>query len=223
LARDVEPLKSDYHHGEPITLPAVARSVVVKLSQSGSAVGAWRRWLVVACAAIGLTGCGEIDYDRDPPILGAEETPMLCVDGFDNDGDGFLDCFDDGCASLATCATLENNDVTCSDGIDNDGNGFADCNDRGCFTAENVRVCGPREPEDTDERCSDGIDNDRNGFVDCNDFACSRNPEITVCGERVDENTDELCSDGISNDGDPYVDCDDFDCSDNEDVTVCDE
>lgn len=62
---------------------------------------------------------------------GPENTAARCGDGFDNDGDGFLDCADNDCrALLASCR--EDTLAACTDGLDNDADGHADCDDFDC-------------------------------------------------------------------------------------------
>lgn len=76
---------------------------------------------------------------------GEENTPALCSDGTDNDGDGNTDCnpaFPDidccgvrGCPCFGNCVgqgicagpMTENNEATCTDMLDNDGDGTIDC------------------------------------------------------------------------------------------------
>ncbi len=61
-----------------------------------------------------------------------DESPVeICNDGIDNDGDGFIDCDDDDCASEPSCVEI------CNDGIDNDGDGFIDCDDNDCDSDPN--------------------------------------------------------------------------------------
>lgn len=50
--------------------------------------------------------------------LAQENTPILCADGIDNDGDGLIDCEDNNCATL----TITNGCELCK----NDGSSFAD-------------------------------------------------------------------------------------------------
>jgi len=176
-----------------------------------------------------LLACGEIEDQVENPFHGEEDTPMLCSDSFDNDGDGFLDCYDSGCSGVYLCVAVENTDVLCDDGIDNDGDGYIDCEDRQrgsddesfCIGDPSARICGPTLPEDNDAACSDGVDNNRNGYTDCQDWDCSRDPDVTVCGESSPEDTDAACSDNEDNDRDGFIDCNDYDCQ-TEDITVCD-
>ena len=132
-----------------------------------------------------------------------------CTDGFDNDGDGLIDCDDPDCGLSLTATPLDascgNNDgqvtITASGGSgsyeysdDNStwqaSNIFTNLasgtytfyvrNDEGsCPTSVNATVT------DICEDCTDGIDNDGDGLIDCNDPDCppitSIGPDITIC------------------------------------------
>ncbi len=133
-----------------------------------------------------------------------------CFDGFDNDGDGAVDCDDFECMADIGCVggdtdTTDTKDTSdtnepppfetnCTDGIDEDEDGQTDCRDTDCAT---TAACP--QPED----CNDGKDNDKDGSVDCKDTDCTSDAS---CDR-------EICSDGIDNDGDQAVDCLDPDCS----------
>jgi len=120
----------------------------------------------VACAANDCTGelcnvditacsascCEETDTPMPPQECdpdptdggGGENTPDQCIDGNDNDMDGFTDChpiFPDhdccgvgvcgcngGCSGVGLCMQ-ENTPATCVDGMDNDGDGAIDCDE----------------------------------------------------------------------------------------------
>ena len=51
------------------------------------------------------------------------EQDVLCGDGKDNDGDGKVDCLDEGCSGFEACISDENTEDACKDGIDNDNDG----------------------------------------------------------------------------------------------------
>ncbi len=71
----------------------------------------------------------------------------LCMDGIDNDGDGYTDYPEDpGCSSKQDRSELNEN-IECDDGIDNDGDGVVDSNDGGCS--------GPGDNDETN--CGDGV------------------------------------------------------------------
>lgn len=70
-----------------------------------------------------------------------------CNDGYDNDGDGFIDYpADPGCTSTSDTSEVNSDsgsDPACSDGIDNDGDGYIDYgSDPGCS--------GPSDNDETD-------------------------------------------------------------------------
>jgi len=68
--------------------------------------------------------------DEDPDPF---NPPPACSDGLDNDGDGFVDLADPGCAA----ANGKKEDPECNDGVDNDGDGAIDLADTLCPTASN--------------------------------------------------------------------------------------
>ena len=125
-----------------------------------------------------------------------ENTINLCWDGFDNDGDGLVDCADPDCAEIITC--LENTLIACNDLVDNDGDGLVDCFDPDCFQ---FNVCAERG-----EACEDGIDNDGDGLIDCADSSCDGSAPCL-------EDSPFTCVDGRDNDGDGLVDCADPQCA----------
>ncbi|MGC4079497.1 MAG: hypothetical protein QM702_21145 [Rubrivivax sp.] len=69
----------------------------------------------------------------------SENTRSACVNGYDDDGDGRVDCADDECREAGFCeASLE----ACTNDADDDGNGLVDCEDRGCIDGG---FCEPRD------------------------------------------------------------------------------
>ncbi len=85
-----------------------------------------------------------------------------CMDGEDNDCNGYIDCSDNACKKSTDpeviaycqgqicadrgqgCLAAENTLAACSDGVDNDMNGYIDCKDKGCYlngSAEAVKYC----------------------------------------------------------------------------------
>ena len=125
-----------------------------------------------------------------------ENSINLCWDGFDNDGDGLVDCADPDCAEIITC--LENTLIACNDLVDNDGDGLVDCFDPDCFQ---FNVCAERG-----DACADGIDNDGDGLIDCADSSCDGSGPCL-------EDSPFTCVDGRDNDGDGLVDCADPQCA----------
>jgi|GEM_PF-1743923 len=55
-----------------------------------------------------------------------QETPEICTDGKDNDGDGAIDCKDTECKDAKECQEI------CTDGKDNDADDKVDCDDSDC-------------------------------------------------------------------------------------------
>jgi len=70
--------------------------------------------------------------DYNFTIYRLDDTETSCIDEFDNDHDGMLDCADDDCSGRTPCGP-ENSDSYCSDFLDNDGDGLKDCADPECY------------------------------------------------------------------------------------------
>jgi hypothetical protein len=170
----------------------------------------------------------------------AENTPALCSNGIDDDGDGTTDCEDRSCArhpGLTLCR-----ETNCTNLVDDDGDGFIDCEDFDCVGTASCPA--PREGTGT---CDNGIDDDGDGFVDCDDFDCTGFAGCDAesdCANGLDDDgdgfadcddfdcqfagacpgvevTNEACSDGIDNDGNGFTDCDDLRCARSPAVTIC--
>lgn len=68
----------------------------------------------------------------------AENTARLCQNGVDDDGDGLIDCDDDGCAQLIFCVAARRaaeeaaRREVCDNELDDDGDGLVDCDDDDC-------------------------------------------------------------------------------------------
>ena len=87
-----------------------------------------------------------------------------CLDGIDNDGDGWIDELDPSCAdNRPEYATNQE----CNDGVDNDGDGLVDADDGDCLVA-----VGGREARAVERNCTDGEDNDGDGWIDDQDSEC---------------------------------------------------
>ena len=85
------------------------------------------------------------------------ELPIICQDGFDNDGDGFIDLVDLGCMDEFDLTE----EFSCEDGLDDDGDGLVDYpEDPGCSSGEDDSEKDPLL------ECDDGKDNDDDGKVD---------------------------------------------------------
>ena len=169
-------------------------------------------WCIVGSLTLMFWGCGD-DSSKDGDARVPENTAERCQDGIDNDGNGHVDCKDEGCKAFAFCQEAEegkeNTLVACQDGIDNDGDGLVDCDDTDC---QAFTICQKKKAENTEDLCKDGIDNDGNGLVDCKDDGCK---SFAFCQEAEAGKEDTLvaCQDGNDNDGDGLVDCDDSDCA----------
>jgi hypothetical protein len=154
-----------------------------------------------------------------------------CVDGYDNDANGLVDCWDIACAGQDPVCDYfgglgatgwpydwryQNGDPRGSGvaGInptapENSGTGSPTtgfCGDGSCDSGEDSFSCPSdcgyyRIAENPD--CSDGVDNDSDGFTDCSDSDCAT---TYPCGREWS------CSDLQDNNGDGRVDCEDPDC-----------
>jgi hypothetical protein len=97
----------------------------------------------------------------------------VCDDGFDNTGNGLVDCADPDCTSATMCVVEQ-----CGDGIDNDYDGVTDCNDD-----DPDDICGCSYQCDGIASCDGGqsgqIDHDPEVFYlgECNVAAASSNPD----------------------------------------------
>ena len=132
----------------------------------------------------------------------SSSTPVIddCFDGLDNDGDGFIDDSDPGCAHNDGLAEAPDPKIwLCDDGLDNDGDGLID------FPAD--PGCAAREDDDESHQlnpqCFDGIDNDGDGLIDypsdpgcfstlANDESddCPSGPLCPECSNRIDDDGD---------------------------------
>jgi len=81
----------------------------------------WSGEFLISCTIYTLYSCCA--------LCGAEGIDeATCHDGFDNDGDGFMDCAEPDCAFLAVAG-----EGICDDGINNDCEGGTDCGDTDCW------------------------------------------------------------------------------------------
>jgi hypothetical protein len=138
------------------------------------------------------------------------DTPITpCLNGEDDDGDGYIDANDPDCAEEGI-REEGYGDTECNDGIDNDSDGLLDSEDTECSDASG-------EYEQVPE-CADGIDNDGDGWTDAynSETGTTEDPDCTEWTNETTENgTDEDygCNDGIDNDEDGLTDRDDDDCT----------
>jgi hypothetical protein len=138
--------------------------------------------------------------DASPGAVNCAAASVItaCDDGIDNDGDGWIDLVDPGCADAADNDESEAGATECSDEVDNDGDGMVDGLDPDCSEPDGLAEGSP---------CSDGADNDGDGWVDFDD------PDCQATGDEVGLTSTE-CNDGVDNDGDGMTDADDPDCPD---------
>ena len=87
-----------------------------------------------------------------------------CLDGADNDGDGWIDTLDNDCESGDESGGYSGS--ICNDEIDNDGDGLIDAEDSRLFT-------NAADADEFIEQCEDGLDNDSDGWVDLADPDCT--------------------------------------------------
>lgn len=152
---------------------------------------------------------------------------IFCRDGWDNDGDGWIDYPDDpGCRSTSDDSEFDDNDhdaryddryrsrfgrFACDDGRDNDHDGFIDYpDDAGCSSRRDDSEGGNRSSERA--ACDDGRDNDDDGDVDYpDDPGCSSYGDTSE-GTRSSRRSDRYaCNDGRDNDNDGDYDYPDDD------------
>ncbi len=153
-----------------------------------------------------------------------------CLNGLDDDGDGFVDLADAHCFGNPD----RNSEVTgCSDGRDNDLDGLTDLDD--------IEDCPDHLSDGEIPDCANGIDDDSFGGADRFDVKCIDGydrSEYPECSDGLDNNDNDAtdledldycpesvhncenascperrsaCSDGWDNDGDGYTDCVDKD------------
>jgi putative metal-binding protein len=158
---------------------------------------------VGACQTSGVYICNAaqdgLDCTATALPAGSENTPGAgnCVDGIDNDCDGFTDIADSSCQAPEKC-----------DGKDNDGdgyvdNGFAGLNDSctsgtGACQVSGTKVCDVTDPARMTVTCSaapgapvtedlasldcaDGKDNDCDGLTDSADADCNPSALTATC------------------------------------------
>jgi formylglycine-generating enzyme required for sulfatase activity len=133
---------------------------------------------IVTFSLFALIACGKQEETEGT-------TPGDCTDGIDNDGDGDLDCDDDGCIDSSDCSgepdtgTEDTGGETDDSSVDNDGDGISE-NDGDCDDSDATIYPGASDAtvDGVDQDCNsfDGPDNDGDGFApqsaggtDCDD------------------------------------------------------
>lgn len=136
-------------------------------------------------------------------LSGTAHAASTCIDGVDNDKDGWIDKADPDCETSDTELGY-NPKLTCNDGTDNDHDGQIDARD--------TFNCPSASSEESGD-CADAIDNDKDGWIDGEDPSC-----MIVCFSEpcwfseTGYSTDFTCNDGLDNDGDGLIDAKDPDC-----------
>lgn len=149
--------------------------------------------------------CFDSTHDCEDLPMNCPGHDGSCNNGWDDDGDGYVDLEDPECAlNPATLSELP----ACDDGEDNDGDGLQDLADPEC----NNDATGNGELSD----CNDLVDNDMDGFIDY--------PADPECSSATDDSEVAECADGLDNDRDGFFDYDsqgngDPDCRHDEDPT----
>ena len=138
--------------------------------------------------------------DLSPGAVNCAASTLItaCADGVDNDGDGWVDLADPGCADAADGDESLVGATECSDEVDNDGDGLVDGADPECADPTGAAEASP---------CADGADNDGDGWTDLDDPDCATATDETGL-------TSFACNDGLDNDGDGAIDAADPDCPD---------
>jgi hypothetical protein len=155
----------------------------------------------------GVSSCAVCSGNGGAP----QAAEVACGDGKDNDCDGFIDCQDPGCNTLAcsstgklcagtTCACPgpeAAGETTCGDGLDNDCDGLIDCADPDCrpVSGNPGKACSA-----TGKSCTAG------GLC-----ACGGNGGMVEATEGATTGG-STCGDGFDNDCDGLLDCADADC-----------
>lgn len=132
-------------------------------------------------------------------------SPSTCMDGIDNDMDGWVDAEDEECAGGLPGAEERGDPgpFECSDGIDNDGDGDIDGYDADCLTYAGSESAPPPPPT-----CADA---DGDGFLDagccapfagCGDDCDDSNPDVSPIAPELCNGIDDNC-DGVIDDGCP--------------------
>jgi hypothetical protein len=169
------------------------------------------RALVAGAVLLGAAAACTYTVPRNA-LGGWERSDDACVNGVDDDGDGFVDCRDNDCQVYSGVC---NQIIPLGDPDPEPEDALLDCR-RSSASSEDVNRCRAAGALRI-ARCTDGVDNDQNGKFDCGDDACRGIPEVN-CEREVGT---AACTDGVDNDGNGFIDCaGDFACS-RDRFTVC--
>ena len=112
------------------------------------------------CAGVGrCAGC--------VPTAAAEDSFALCMNGRDDDCDGWTDACDEPVCARMTPGCDVPWAEQCGNGLDEDLDGMTDCSDWDCRC-----WIGCTGIEWTPENCDNGVDDDWDGRTDADDFDC---------------------------------------------------
>jgi hypothetical protein len=140
-------------------------------------------------------------------FCGDRVLPPSCLDGADNDGDGWTDLEDPDCFRRDGEDPGGHGGPQCNDGRDNDEDGFVDGDDPDCVDAFSLEAPLP-------EACRDGVDNDGDGWTDLEDPGCYH--DVLLGGPLLGAEGHVIagfgCNDGEDNDRDGLFDSADDDC-----------
>jgi len=152
-------------------------------------------------------GAGPDCNDNDPLInvsLVAENSPLACGNGIDDDCDGLVDCDDQNCAGIGICAISPSCDFDCicEGAIGESAGSCTDCSyangDFICF--DSCECLGCTSYSFTDCGCGNGIENtgeecDDGGLVDGDGCSSECESEIFPC---TDNDGDRYISEGTN-------------------------
>jgi hypothetical protein len=232
--------------GEPSELPRVAVAPgpnelmpLQAWAEAYGLVGGEVRHIGRSSLVVGRTTVAGDTEEVDIPDM----VTLACLDGEDNDLDGWLDLDDPDCAPDAAyfdgaLGTYEwgfsgdpaecedgkpSGKFSCNNGCDDDNDGWSDHEDPDCSSAEAAEDL----PFGGLGECNDGFDNDNDGFadrgVDLNNdgrfLDYGEYPPDSDCTSARAEEATPLCANGRDDDGDGWVDLDDIDCENPGDET----
>jgi hypothetical protein len=156
------------------------------------------------------------DCDDNDDLVNPGATEV-CNDGFDNECDGLIDCYDtDDCGLDAECTAC----------TDDDGDGYFSIDATPCSGSDDCIDSDESINPGATEICDDSIDNDCNGYIDTGDAYCQDNdgdgytPSDNDCDDNaasINPGVKEVCDDGIDNDCDGDIDSADSRCIDTQD------
>lgn len=122
----------------------------------------------LVCKDVGFSGAAGVWCDDECHWDVSQCSAERCDNGWDDDGDGLVDCDDLDCRAVGPCP-----DELCYDAVDNDGDGMTDCEDPDCATNFPACNAGLYPSEDVHHGlCGNGRDDDGDGLEDREDPDC---------------------------------------------------